>query len=173
MKHGSLCTWKPRSMKTELTEVSRRRGVAAGRHTVYSEHSEPGPVFRTELVNSVYVCVPRRGPVSHACSRIHFWGCVDHLICTDRIRQSASYETNSKWSSSTTCWEFFHHFLSDITVKLIDLQIFLLKYDHLRTDAFLRLMPSGANGCYGINLSCSTLFYQNSQATNLKTGDSL
>ena len=86
--------------------------------------------------------------------------CVDHLICTDRIRQSASYEINSKWSSSTTCWEFFHHYLSDITVKLIDLQIFLLKNDHLRTDAFLRLMPSGVNGCYGINLSCSTLFYQ-------------
>jgi len=28
-----------------------------------------------------------------------------------------------------------------------------LKYSHLRTDPFLRLMPSAANGCNGINLS--------------------
>jgi len=76
----------------------------------------------------------------------------------------------SKWSSSTTCWEFFHQFTSAITLKLI--QITFVKYDHLRTDPLLRLMPSAANGYYGINLSwCAVL--SNSQATNVNIEDSL
>jgi len=57
---------------------------------------------------------------------------------------------NSKWSSSTTCWEFFHQFVSAKTLQLI--HIFLLKCDHFGTDPFLRLMPSAPNGCYGSNL---------------------
>ena len=58
---------------------------------------------------------------------------------------------NSHPSSSTSCREFFHLFLSAITLKLI--QIFFIKYNHLQTDPFLRLMLSATNGCYGINLS--------------------
>jgi len=59
-------------------------------------------------------------------------------------------QTNSKRSSSTTCWEFCRRFLSAVTLKLI--QIFLSKYDRLRTDPFLRLIASAASSCYGVSL---------------------
>jgi len=47
---------------------------------------------------------------------------------------------NSKWSSSTTCRKFFRQFLSAMTLKFI--QIFFKFNNQLRTDPFLRLMPS-------------------------------
>jgi len=53
----------------------------------------------------------------------------------------------SKWSSSTTCWEFFHQFLSAITLKLI--QIFLTKIQTLSNRTISMI---NAICCYGINL---------------------
>ena len=57
---------------------------------------------------------------------------------------------NSKWSYSTTCWEFFRQFLSAITLNLYG---YFVKYDRLWTDSFLWLTLSAAYGCYGIYLS--------------------
>ena len=151
---------------------------------------------------------------------------------------------DSKWSSSTTCWEFFHQFPSTKTLKLIRMYVFssfsaltllvgqqeghpackklsggvlawlsvwsevqtciqpswchchslslapvksrlvlpfwyrltwgvpekgplnrcvcmfLLKYDHLRTDPFRWLMLSAATGCCGINLSWYSVLWK-------------
>jgi len=98
-------------------------------------YMDQSPDLHSSIASSTTVhCVPDQTSVRHC------FGC--SFKC---------FTNSSNWSSSTSCWEFCHQFLSAITLKLM--QIFFITYDHFRTDPFIRLMRSAANGCYGINHS--------------------
>jgi len=65
-------------------------------------------LFVSRLINNSLLCRRQTRPQSDVAS-----------VVVSNISQ-----INSKWSSSNTCWEFFHQFLGIITLKLI--QVFLL-----------------------------------------------
>jgi len=85
---------------------------------------------------------------------------------------SPVFQEFSQSGPSTACLAFFHRSLNSRTLKLI--QIFLKsEHDSLRREIVLRLAPSAASCCYGINLSWYPVLSKFAVYRYSNTGESL